>query len=345
MISPSRNNFKCFGCGETGDAIDLYEKMYHLDKRSAIKKLCDDLSIPYEGDSTSDMVFRLNQWYLSFRQGMNDRIKHMLSERDITESELSKWGIGYCNQPLTVEDIDYQIGVLNSRGSIMFHNRITLPIYNRLGHLTGFSGRHLKKGGKPKYVNSADCLVYNKSSILYAQNYAGRHIVRFGSANVVEGQFDCISMHRVGMENSVGSCGTAFTVQQARLLSDLTDTGRFIFDGDAAGVKALSKAVPNAINAGLKVYAVLLDGEDADQACRSREDARKYFKRHTLGYAQVMDIIHGKDTSLDQAVKNLSNMTNPVLQGKYVVDISRQYGVPQRQIYRRLNQLGKKQTI
>ncbi|MFH2055046.1 MAG: toprim domain-containing protein, partial [bacterium] len=150
-----------------------------------------------------------------------------------------------------------------------FRHRLMIPIFNLSNKPIAFGGRTLKKGEPAKYINSPETPLYSKSNVLYGLNWAREAIREAGVALVVEGYFDVISLRQAGINNVVASSGTAFTSQQARLLSRFADEVLLFFDADSAGQRAALRSVDALYDAGMEVKVVTApQGEDPDSVAR-----------------------------------------------------------------------------
>ena len=167
-----------------------------------------------------------------------------------------------------------------------FRKRLMIPIFNQSGKPIAFGGRALKKGELAKYINSPETPLYSKSNVLYGLNYSRNEIRKQNEVIVVEGYFDVIMLHQVGITNTVASSGTAFTLQQARMLAHFADTACLFFDSDSAGMKAAMRSVDVLYDAGLEVRIMQApEGDDpdslavkggADAILATRENAVEY---------------------------------------------------------------------
>lgn len=208
---------------------------------------------------------------------INHVANYLISKRGITLDSIIKWKIGFAPDQwrfLTDLLVDKglfeparEIGLVqNSKGKNFdtFRNRIIFPIHDHFGNTVGFGGRKLDDTNKenPKYINSADSIIYSKEKVLYGLNHAQKAIKDLGFAILTEGYVDVISMHQNGLENTVASCGTALTGHQARLLKRYTNTVFIMYDGDEAGKKATLKAIDILLAYDFNIEVVDLPGED-----------------------------------------------------------------------------------
>ncbi len=145
-----------------------------------------------------------------------------------------------------------------------FRNRILFPIWNASRNIIGFGGRIIDQG-EPKYLNSPESVVYNKRQNLYGLQSAVQHIQKEGSAIIVEGYLDVLTLHQAGIKNTVAALGTALTEHQIQLLKRYTGDIITVFDADPAGEKAMARSMEPFLNNGISPRAIVLPkGEDPD---------------------------------------------------------------------------------
>lgn len=268
--------FHCFGCGESGDVLSYMMKYHNLDFPSALKELAARYSITLPEKSRSpeqekqekarkqmfDVSKKVSEIYSRYLHSSShaSAARQYLARRNIPESIQKTFGLGYA--PSTdSEGWDYLSGQLSTydreaaleAGLLVkkenggtydrFRDRVLFPISELSGRVCGFGGRIIGEG-QPKYLNSPESPIYNKSRLLlglYQQKDAIRHK---NQAIIVEGNFDLISLVSNGCENVVAPLGTALTREQLRLLKRFADEVVLLFDGDVAGVKAAIRSVP-----------------------------------------------------------------------------------------------------
>ncbi len=294
IVSPTKNIFKCFGCGQAGDSIKFLMEHDHLSYPEALKYLAAKYGIKVEEEELSpekraqqqvaDSLFLVNQFALEFYQKQmmeTDMGKSVglsyFKQRGFREDTIKKFGLGYAPDAkdrltLTAQQQSYNIellkklGLTSRYGSDFFRNRVMFPIHNLSGKVVAFAGRIMAKDVKaPKYVNSPETEVYHKSKILYAANFAKAAIRKQNECILVEGYTDVISLHQEGIENVVASSGTSLTTDQIRLIKRFTPNVKILFDGDAAGIKAALRGVDMLLKDDLNIKIVILpDGEDPD---------------------------------------------------------------------------------
>ncbi|MDZ7776317.1 MAG: toprim domain-containing protein [Bacteroidales bacterium] len=177
-----------------------------------------------------------------------------------------------------------------------FRNRVIFPIHNLTGKVTGFGARLLtNEKNKPKYLNSPESEIYNKSQILYGIYFAKSEMVREDKCLLVEGYTDVISLYQSGIKNVVASSGTSLTEDQIRLIRRYTQNITILYDGDAAGLKASFRGIDMILGQGMNVKIVLFpDGEDPDSYAtgHSSTETKAYIE------AQAQDFIRFKSKLL-----------------------------------------------
>lgn len=296
-VSPSKEIYKCFGCGKSGNAIGFvmdHEKYTYVE---ALKWLANRYGIEVEETETSpeyreqqqlaDSLHILNQYAVKFfsshlkdtEEGRTHALSY-LKERGFNDETIEKFQIGYCpNQrdSFAKEALknQYSPDLLRKSGLCVerdgqladnYRGRIIFPIHNQSGKIIGFGARVIGSSDRgPKYINTPENELYVKSKILYGSYFARQTIDRLDECFLVEGYTDVTAMHQAGIENVVASGGTSLTVDQLRLVKKYTNNLTIIYDGDAAGVKAALRGLDLAIEEGLNVHLVLIpDKEDPD---------------------------------------------------------------------------------
>jgi DNA primase len=296
-VSPSKEIYKCFGCGKSGNAIGFvmeHEKYTYVE---ALKWLAQRYNVEIEETETSpeykeqqqlaDSLHIVNQFAVKYFQTQlleNDEgIVNALSylrERGFNDETIRKFQIGYClNQrdAFAREAIknQYSPDILKKSGLCIerdgqlvdnYRGRIIFPIHNQSGKVIGFGARVIGSSDRgPKYINTPENELYVKSKILYGSYFARQTIDRLDECFLVEGYTDVTAMHQAGIDNVVASGGTSLTVDQLRLIRKYTNNLTIIYDGDAAGIKAALRGLDLAIEEGLNVQLVLVpDKEDPD---------------------------------------------------------------------------------
>jgi len=296
-VSPTKEIYKCFGCGKSGNAIGFimdHEKYSYVE---ALRWLANKYNIEIEETETSpafkalqltsDSLFIINNFAKDFfvqslhdtEEGENIALSY-LKERGFRKEIIDRFQIGYNPQAkdeFTTKAIEkqYNKDLLLKTGLVVnrddkltdnYRGRIIFPIHNQSGKILGFGARIIKSNDKsPKYINTPENEIYVKSKILYGSYFARTAIDRANECLLVEGYTDVVSLHQAGIENVVASGGTSLTVDQLRLIKKFTNNLTIIYDGDNAGVKAALRGLDLALEEGLDVKLVLIpDKEDPD---------------------------------------------------------------------------------
>ena len=290
-VVPDRQIYKCFGCGKGGGAINFVMELENLSFREAVEVLAKraGMEVPDSGGPSAGMrarrekLLELNRqaarafhqwlWQPEGAQGLA-----YLQKRGLSRGTLTRFGLGFApegwdnliqamaDQGYDKRDLlDAGLAVNNKDGRIYdrFRNRVMFPIIDVRGSVIGFGGR-VMDDSTPKYLNSPDTPVYNKSRNLFALNIAKKS--KAGRAILTEGYMDTISLHQAGFDSAVASLGTSLTQEHAQLLSRYFKEAVISYDGDGAGVAAAQRAIPLLEKAGLKVRVLQVTGaKDPDE--------------------------------------------------------------------------------
>ncbi len=274
MVSPERQTFHCFGCGEGGDVLSFVMKYYNLTFPEALKELANryQITLPEKRFSAADQnkaekrekLFEVNEratrMYHEFlmNHAEAEQARSYLAGRGISPEMIKKFKLGYApagwdylhnkvsKSSIPLADAEAAgLLVKKDKGGFYdrFRDRILFPIFELTGRVVGFGGRILGEG-EPKYLNTPETLVFDKGRMLFGL-YRHRDTIRqTRQAVIVEGNFDLLSLVVHGMENVVAPLGTALTQTQVRILKGYADEIILLFDGDVAGVKAAMRSVP-----------------------------------------------------------------------------------------------------
>ncbi len=296
-VSPSKEIYKCFGCGRSGNTISFvmeHEKYSYVD---ALKWLANKYGIEIEESFqtdeqrqqqlSADSLYIINGFAQKFftkqlfetEEGQDIGLSY-LKERGFKEEVITKFQLGYSPEQkdaFTKEAISQQFNteLLLKTGLVVnrydqlsdnYRGRIIFPVHNHSGKVLGFGARILKSNDKaPKYINTPENEIYIKSKILYGSYFARQAIDKADECLLVEGYTDVISLHQSGIENVVASGGTSLTTDQLRLVKKYSNNLTIIYDGDAAGIKAALRGLDMALEEGLNVKLDLIpDNEDPD---------------------------------------------------------------------------------
>lgn len=267
VVTPDKQIFKCFGCGEGGDVLTFLMKINNQTFTEVIEEQALNLGIelPKHNLKNSQMhkaekerlydVMDLALKFFKKNLLSNQKALEYLEKRGINEVAIGKFDLGLApkgnfelknylsNLGFTIDELS-KAGLVYEKDAIFydrFKNRIIIPIKNANSDVIAFGARAIIDGQMPKYINSPESMIYNKSSVLFGLNRAKDEIQKRDSVIFMEGYFDVISAHLGGVENAVATCGTALTPQHIKLISRFCPHRRIYlaFDTDSAGKKAI----------------------------------------------------------------------------------------------------------
>lgn len=270
-VNPQLGIYKCFGCGAGGDALSFIMKTQNVEFMDLIRDLAEEfgLEMPKKlqrNDGLKDIKEQMIQasakateFYSNqlLKTSDSENALNYLAKRGISKDVIKKFHLGLApkNYSSLYDHLkkDFPNEILEKAGLIIknkedkyidrFRNRLIIPIQNEMGDFVAFGARALEDDQTPKYINSSDSLIYNKSKILYGLYTAKEAIKQEDSVVLVEGYFDVISAQAHGIENCVASCGTSLTPEHVKLLSRYTKSRKIYlsFDTDSAGQKATDR--------------------------------------------------------------------------------------------------------
>ncbi len=303
-VSPALGIFKCFGCGEAGDAITFLQKHEHLSYVEAIRWLAKRYAIDLpEAEATPEQQLEHSEResLAAIQRFATDWSVGQLWDTD----EGRRIGLAYFRERGFRDEVvrTFQLGYVPEQGAAFaaaaraqgfdpellekagwikrredgtawdfFAGRVTFPVHGLGGQVIAFGARTLRSDKKlPKYFNSPESALYIKSRSLYGIHFAKKAIADSGTCLLVEGYTDVISLHQAGIHNVVASSGTSLTEDQVRLIKRYARQVTILYDGDPAGIKASLRGIDLILAEGLGVKVVLFpDGEDPDSFARSR---------------------------------------------------------------------------
>lgn len=382
-VYPENGSFYCFGCGVGGDVFTFTGLIENLDYMESIKLLAERSGISLPQDGYDDSMQRLKKkiydinrdtarFFHSFLMSPGGKwALDYLTGRGLTVKTIKHFGLGaapdswdalihhlkekgYTESDMLAANV---IGK-SERGGFYdrFRKRVMFPIINIRGNIVAFSGRAMpgedKQGGK--YVNTSDTPVYKKSENLFGINFAKS--VCSERVILVEGNMDVISLHQAGFENTVAPLGTAFTTEQANLLSRYTKEIVLMLDADAAGQKAVRRASGLLENTGLSVRVVVVpDGKDPDEYIKKNgkerfaallEGAVSDMEYKLLTAAKDIDLNSedGRLKYLAAAAEIIAATDDIMTRDIYIGRLSEKYGVSRTALTTRVNELRKRNS-
>lgn len=288
MISPSRNSYYCFGCQASGDIFSFVQEFEKLDFAGALKLLADKAGVPLDDfqngkdkgkeNRLRDVLKEATKLYQTKLSG--DPLDYLL-KRGLTKETIHDWQIGFApdewrfaqdnllQKKFSTQEL-LDAGLTKKKEGTndtydRFRNRIMFPISDSQNYIVGFSGRIMgqEQERSPKYLNSPETPLFNKSEVMYGIHKAKEGIRKWGYAIVVEGQMDLLMCHQAGFGNALATSGTSLTKDHLTKIKRYTDKLMIVYDADSAGVRASVRAWALSLSVGLDVkISILPNGED-----------------------------------------------------------------------------------
>ncbi len=294
-VSPSKNIYKCFGCGKGGGVPQFLMEHEKLSFPESIRMLAKKYNIDLEEDKRNDDEYLeekrkldslhiINQYALDYfkdqlhqsTEGKSIGLSYF-KERGFIDKTIQDFELGYSPKDGKAflkealakgykENLLKELGLVSQGGYDFFRERIIFPIHNQSGRIIAFSGRILDNQKKTaKYINSPETELYNKRKVLYGLHLAKKAISNQDECIIVEGYSDVISLYQAGVQNVVASSGTALTKEQIYLVKRFSSNVILLYDGDPAGIKAALRGIDLLLAQDVNTYIVALpEGEDPD---------------------------------------------------------------------------------
>ncbi len=340
FVSEQRQTFTCFGCGLKGDVIEFVKLYEHLEFKDALKyvfdrsglpesdwqnfqeKSIDDLKADKEKKEAEELFEKVVQIYhKNIYEKENERALNYLLNRGLKKEMIDSWKIGYASDmwQFIETKIDYspmleRLGVVKIKDNKkydFFRDRITFPIFDIQGRSIAISARIIDKG-EPKYLNSPDTILFNKSEVLYGLDKAKDGIRKFKYAILVEGQMDLLLCHQEGFNNTIATSGTALTDKHLQILRRYTNNLMLIYDADKAGLNATVKAWGLALKYGFEVKTAIMPIGDDPASLLLRD--KKAFMGVLKNATHVIDyIISQSDNKSRISTKNSLDKLIPLI--------------------------------
>jgi DNA primase len=381
-VTPQKQIFYCFGCGEGGNVIHFLMKHEKLSFPEAIELLAKKANIPLPKESWREKQSGLsgklyyanqvaNEYFVKnlYREAPGKSARQYLKKRGFDAETLKIFSLGFA--PADWEGFlrfaqtkDIKPEILTQAGLTVprtegkgaydrFRKRITFPIFTLSGKIVGFGGRVLDEKDEPKYLNSPETPIYQKGRILYGLILSKEEIRQKGSAILVEGYVDLITLYQAGIKNVVASSGTAFTQDQAHLLARYAEKVYLFFDADSAGQSATFRSVDLLFSEGLDVFVVSLNpGEDPDsyvrkfgqQAVEEKINQAKSFiefKCESLGKDFSQLSLREQETVIRDLAETAKKISDDIRRNLFIKKIAQVFKVNESLIFKLV---GKKQA-
>ncbi len=364
-VNPSMQMYKCFGCGVGGNVITFVMEYENLTFPEAVKMLAQEAGVDLpeqemtweqkKQEGIRQTLLEINKkaaryYYALLKSGRGRTGYDYLTGRGLTDETILHFGLGYTGQGGNelyrymkkegYEDLmlrETGLFTMDERGAYdKFWNRVIFPIMDTNNRVIGFGGR-VMGDAKPKYLNSPETKIFDKSRNLFGLNYArrGKH------KNIIlcEGYMDVIALHQAGFTNAVASLGTAFTEQQAVLLRRYTDELLLTYDSDSAGVKAAMRAVPMLRRAGINGRIVHMEPyKDPDEFIQNlgaaefekrMEDAQNsfFFEIDVVRDGYSMDDPEQRTSFIHEMAKRLLVFEDKIQRDNYLEALAARYAV------------------
>lgn len=377
-VSPSKQMYYCFGCGAGGNVFTFLMEYENFTFVEALRVLAEragvelpQLEYSKEAKAQADLkatLLEVNKlaakyYYYQLRREGGATAMAYLKGRELSDETINQFGLGYSDKfsddlyrylksKNYSDDILRESGLFNvdeRRGMYdKFWNRVIFPIMDVNNRVIGFGGR-VMGDAKPKYLNSPETKIFDKSRNLYGLNLA--RVSRKKNLIICEGYMDVIAMHQAGFNNAVASLGTALTSQQASLLKRYTDEVLIIYDSDEAGTKAALRAIPMLKTAGLSTKVINLRpykdpdefiknlGKEAFQERLDHGMNSFLFELKALEGNYDMDDPQGKTDFYKETARKLLRFEDELERGNYMQAVAATYGISTEDLRKMVNRL------
>jgi DNA primase len=383
-VSASKQMYYCFGCGAGGNVFTFIMEYENYSFPEALKMLADRTSIPLpeieyskEAKQQTDLrntILELNKkaakyFYYQLRTEAGEQAYNYLLDRELTEETIKQFGLGYSNKYSDdlykyfkkeghSDEILRQSGLMNvdeKRGMYdKFWNRVIFPIMDVNNRVIGFGGR-VMGDGKPKYLNSPETKVFDKSRNLYGLNIA--RTSRKRNLLICEGYMDVIALHQAGFKNAVASLGTALTTQQASLVKRYAEEVMLVYDSDEAGTKAALRAIPILKASGISVKVVTMKpykdpdefikakGAEEFQKCIEKAENSFMFELEVLKKSYDMKDPESKTSFYNEIAKKLLEFSEELERENYIEAVAARYQMGFENLRKLVNNLAIKEGL
>lgn len=379
MVSPQRQIYHCFGCGESGNAfkflmrherMEFPEAVQLLAKKTGFSLALWDKPEAVKAASLNNQLYKINELAANFyennlRAGAGlaacDYLKNRgIKLQAIKDFHLGLAGNGWDSLINFLRSKNIPLALMESAGLVLakesggyydrFRNRIIFPVFDTHSRIIGFGAR-IMDNSLPKYVNSPETPIYTKGKNLFGLNLSKDFIRDFDCAVIVEGYMDFMMPYQEGVKNIVATQGTALTLDQVKLLKRYTRNVVMVYDGDTAGEIATFRNLDILIDEGMNVkIAPLPKGKDPDVIVRQEgpaslktkiDNADSFFdyKLNVLRRRYNIKEAPGKSEIASQMLSTINKFDNAILRGEYTKKLSEEIQIPEHYILDELNKL------
>ncbi len=380
-VDPNKNLFYCFGCQKGGDVFTFLQEVQGLTFIESARLLAERAGIPLPEDTVDEEVageiesiyhalrFAARFFYRQLTQeGRGKRALNYLRARSVEPKTIKTFGLGYAPDAwdallTAAEEASIEPETLEKAGLIIerkdgsgyydrYRNRVIFPIFSHVGKVLGFGGRILDdEADQPKYINSPETRVYDKSKALYGLRQGKRAIRQQDEAILVEGYTDVISLYQAGVRHAVASSGTALTEPQVKTLARYAKRLILLYDADEAGARAARRGLDLVLAQELGAYVVELpDGEDPDSFVQAHgaEEFERYlheerqdlpaFRYRQAERAGELDTPEDRVDVQRSIMRSIAHIPDASLRREYVRRTSEVIGVPDNDLFRMLDE-------
>ncbi len=373
MVSSPKQIWHCFGCGEGGDLFTFFTKIEGVEFKEALQILAQRAGVILERMASreprdkKERLYDLVELAAGFftqalvRAPQAQTAREYLKGRDISQMLQDEFSFGYALEDFdrlyqfliskkytTPEIVEAGLAMVKEQGRAMdrFRGRIMIPIRDIHGHIVGFGGRILQdQPNAPKYLNSPQTSLYDKSRIVFNLDHARHAIRETNQVIIVEGYMDVIALVQGGVRNVVASCGTALTSEQVKLIKRFTQQFLFCFDADTAGIQATERGIDVALQEGIDARIVQLPQgdngkplyKDPDECIRKDPEAWKASIQHAMPFIhfltqheilnKVLEDSYRKTQSVHKILSFIGRIPDRVMQDHWVTYLAKEMSV------------------
>ena len=378
-VTPSKQMYYCFGCGAGGNVITFVRQYENYSFKEAVEYLADRANIELPKTEYSEeekkkadlrsQLLEVNKaaakyYYYCLRENYGKRAYDYLKARELSDETIKKFGLGYAktsNNALNsyLKKNGFKDEILRQSGLFKydekngvydkFWNRVIFPIMDVNSRVIGFGGR-VMGDGEPKYLNSPETKIFDKSRNLYGLNFA--RTSRKNYIIICEGYMDVIALHQAGITNAVASLGTAFTYGHASLIKRYTDEVYLSYDSDGAGKKAALRAIPILKEAGLRIKVINMEPyKDPDEFIKNL-GVDEYYKRIDnaingfMFEIQCLESTYNlndpeEKTEFHNAIaKKLTGFSEELERNNYIEAVAKKYSISYENLRKLVNKYG-----
>ncbi|MBF0225082.1 MAG: DNA primase [Desulfobacterales bacterium] len=385
VVSPDRQMFHCFGCGVGGNVFNFIMKIEGISFPDAVKILAARYGVEISVDSSSqneksterDKILEINkQAMLFFKNSLKSSsqgkkaLAYLLEKRKISQEIISNFELGYVGDGwnnllnyFAKKKVPFKL--LEKSGLVVprktgngyydrFRNRIIFPIYDWNNQIIGFGGRVLDDA-LPKYLNSPETILYNKSKSLYGINRAKHKCRQSNTVYMVEGYFDLLTLHQYGIENSVATLGTALTPMHLSVLKGYAKKNILVYDSDEAGIKAAERSIDIFRKAYVEASILILPkGHDPDSYIR--DNGIEAFNKMASNALSIVNFliesainkhglsIEGKVRIIGELASPISSIDEPIERSLYTQLIAGKIGVEEKEVLDKIKSINDKRN-